>query len=708
LCACLRLLNHSITSKVQLMIKIFILIFLFAFTSLHCFAQTRQEIDSLKYQPLIWGNSLDEKSYLIDNLTHQLNISKDDTSRVLIMADFCNEYGNTIPDSAMIYGLGALALARQIKFSRGEARTLHSLGQLYRIRGEEPKSLDVLFKGLQIAESNQYPFELARCLNSIGVLYSEFEDYPRAISYLQQSEKIDEAIHNKALGIFPLTNIALSFLRNNQLDSSLIYAVKAYNKLKFLHPGDDQYPSVILSLEALFRIIGEIHFKLGNHSIAFEYLQKAIYICQINNYHRIGTFVCYTMAGFFKKLNQTDSCIYYAKKGLAEAQTINYKRGVSANSRLLAEQYESKDLKESLFYLKMADSANDSIYNAKKTMDLQRTISDEQERQRIVESQKIAYQNKVKQYALLAGLGVFLLIAFILYRNNQQKRKANALLIRQKEEINLQRDNAEKALASLKITQAQLIQSEKMASLGELTAGIAHEIQNPLNFVNNFSELNDELMTELKQAILSGNKNEALNYIDDIRQNGSKISHHGKRADAIVKGMLQHTREGRGQKEPTDINALAEEYLRLSYQGLRAKDETFYVKLQTDFDPGIGKVNIIPQDIGRVVLNLYNNAFYAVAEKKKQLGEAYEPMVTVTTKKSGSSVEISVKDNGNGIPGKLLDKIFQPFFTTKPAGQGTGLGLSMSYDIIKAHGGELKVETKDGEGTEFMVLIPSA
>jgi two-component system, NtrC family, sensor kinase len=690
------------------MIRIFILTFLFATISLHCFAQTRQEIDSLKYQPLIWGNSQNEKSHLIDNLTHQLNISKDDTSRVLIMADFCNEYGYIIPDSALIYGLRALALARQINFSRGEARTLHSLGVLYRIRGEEPKSLDALFKGLQIAESNQYPFELARCLNSIGVIYDEFEDYPRAISYYRQAEEIDERIHNKSLGIFPLLNIANSFEGYDRLDSSLIYALKAYNKLKFLHPGDDQYPSGILSLEALFRTIGKIHFKLGNHPIAFEYLQKANYICQINNYHRIGTFVCYTMAGFFKQLNQTDSCIYYAKKGLAEAQTIDYKRGISVNSRLLAEQYESKDLRESLFYLKMADSANDKIYNAKKTMDLQRTISDEQERQRIVESQKIAYQNKVKQYALLAGLGVFLLIAFILFRNNQQKQKANALLIRQKEEIDLQRDKAEKALASLKITQAQLIQSEKMASLGELTAGIAHEIQNPLNFVNNFSELNDELMTELKQAILSGNKDEALDYINDIRQNGSKISHHGKRADAIVKGMLQHSREGRGHKELTDINALADAYFRLSYQGFKAKDENFDVKLKTAFDPGLGKVNIIPQDIGRVVLNLYNNAFYAVAEKKKQLGEAYEPTVTVTTRKSGGSIGINVKDNGNGIPGKLLDKIFQPFFTTKPAGQGTGLGLSMSYDMIKAHGGELKVESKEGVGAEFMVLIPSA
>src|SRR6266542_508261 len=262
------------------------------------------------------------------------------------------------------------------------------------------------------------------------------------------------------------------------------------------------------------------------------------------------------------------------------------------------------------------------------------------------------------------------------------------------------------SLENLKSTQAQLIQSEKMASLGELTAGIAHEIQNPLNFVNNFSEVNTELVDELQTELKAGNTEDAFTISNDIKDNEQKINHHGKRADAIVKGMLQHSRVSTGQKELTDINALADEYLRLSYHGLRAKDKTFNATLQTDFDKSIEKINIIPQDIGRVLLNLFNNAFYAVMEKKKQQGEAYEPTISVCTKKVDGKIEIHVRDNGVGIPQKDVDKIFQPFFTTKPTGQGTGLGLSLSYDIIKAHSGEIKVETKEGEGAEFIIEIP--
>ena len=272
------------------------------------------------------------------------------------------------------------------------------------------------------------------------------------------------------------------------------------------------------------------------------------------------------------------------------------------------------------------------------------------------------------------------------------------------------------SLIELKSTQSQLIQKEKMASLGELTAGIAHEIQNPLNFVNNFSEVSNELIDEMKTELANNNNAEAIAIADDLKQNLEKINHHGKRADAIVKGMLQHSRSSSSVKEPTGVNALADEYLRLSYHGLRAKDKSFNATIKTDYDESVGIVNIVPQDIGRVLLNLINNAFYAVMEKKKlppspKDGQnadqnEFERTVAVSTKKLGDKVEIRVKDNGNGIPQKILDKIFQPFFATKPTGQGTGLGLSLAYDIVKAQGGELKVETKEGEGSEFIIQLP--
>jgi signal transduction histidine kinase len=321
------------------------------------------------------------------------------------------------------------------------------------------------------------------------------------------------------------------------------------------------------------------------------------------------------------------------------------------------------------------------------------------------------------------------IIAFKLDRTEKVKRTTGILLEETIEELEQKRKAIEvtngaltKSLEDLKSTQTQLIQSEKMASLGELTAGIAHEIQNPLNFVNNFSEVNKEMLEELKAERLKpkAERDEALEdeIINDVIDNEEKINHHGKRADAIVKGMLQHSRSSSGKKEPTDINALADEYLRLAYHGLRAKDKSFNSNFETDFDKSIGKINIVPQDMGRVIMNLVTNAFYAVNEKKAESlkqnaeGDVFEPKVSIITKKEGNQVLISVIDNGNGIPASLKEKIFQPFFTTKPTGKGTGLGLSLSYDIVKAHGGELsvrtpleKLETAEGEGTTFIITL---
>jgi signal transduction histidine kinase len=316
---------------------------------------------------------------------------------------------------------------------------------------------------------------------------------------------------------------------------------------------------------------------------------------------------------------------------------------------------------------------------------------------------------------LLIGLGLFVLFASLLFTQNRQKQKANALLKKQRDEINLQRDKAESTLHELKSTQAQLIQSEKLASLGELTAGIAHEIQNPLNFVNNFSELSVELAEELKEEISKPELDKGLieELAADLATNQEKINHHGKRASAIVKGMLEHSRMGDAMNRvSTDINALADEYLRLAYHGLRAKDSSFNAAMETHFDPDLPKIEVIPQDIGRVLLNLINNAFFAINDKSKQGIEGYSPTVTISTRlrlcsATESAIEIKVQDNGNGIPEAIKDKIFQPFFTTKPTGQGTGLGLSLAYDIVtKGHGGSLEVESKE-TGTLFIIRFPA-
>lgn len=308
----------------------------------------------------------------------------------------------------------------------------------------------------------------------------------------------------------------------------------------------------------------------------------------------------------------------------------------------------------------------------------------------------------------------FTISEFKLERTEKVKRTTAILLEETIEELEQKRKAIEdtnealnKSLEELKLTQAQLIQSEKMASLGELTAGIAHEIQNPLNFVNNFSEVSTELVDEMNDEIDQGNMEDAKEIADDLKQNLEKINHHGKRAGEIVKGMLQHSRTSSGQKEPTDINAICDEYLRLAYHGLRSKDKSFNAALKTDFDESIGKIDVIPQDIGRVMLNLITNAFYAVNEKKQKQLEGYSPEVSVATKRLENTIEIKVSDNGNGISKKILDKIFQPFFTTKPTGEGTGLGLSLSYDIItKGHQGTLAVMSHENIGSEFLINLP--
>ena len=288
----------------------------------------------------------------------------------------------------------------------------------------------------------------------------------------------------------------------------------------------------------------------------------------------------------------------------------------------------------------------------------------------------------------------------------KEREKNRERELAQAKEIEKAYHKLEETHETLKATQSQLIQSEKMASLGELTAGIAHEIQNPLNFINNFSEINTELIDELNEGIEKGNLDEVKAIASDIRENESKINHHGKRADAIVKGMLQHSRVSTGQKEPADINALVDEYIRLSYHGLRAKDKSFNATLKSELDQSLGDIRIIPQDIGRVLLNLLNNAFFSVTEKSKLNIAGYEPTVSVTTKNLGDKVRISVQDNGMGIPADIQDKIFQPFFTTKSSGQGTGLGLSLSYDIVKAHGGEISIDSREMMGSEFTILLP--
>jgi signal transduction histidine kinase len=408
------------------------------------------------------------------------------------------------------------------------------------------------------------------------------------------------------------------------------------------------------------------------------------------------------------------TALSYALQSLQLAKQHHLKDQVAGASLKLSEIYEQEgDMASSLRYYKQHIAYRDSVNNlttVQRMADLRTDfeVSKKQVELDLANQQKQNERNRTILLAIILALSVIIL--GVLIRSNKHKQKAYKVLNLQRKKTEEQKERAEGALLDLQEAQKHLIQSAKMASLGELTAGIAHEIQNPLNFVNNFSEISVELLDELKTEALdklpASDKAGADGILQDLSENLKKISDHGKRAGSIVKGMLQHTRVSTGKKELTDINALASEYLRLSYLGVRAKDKDFSTQLSSNLDETIGQIEVVPQDIGRVLLNLYNNAYYAVDHKKKLQNDSYEPLISVSSKRNGDSMELSVRDNGIGIPKNILDKIYQPFFTTKPTGQGTGLGLWLSYDIIEAHGGEIKVKTQEGEFTEFIIHLP--
>ncbi len=546
----------------------------------------------------------------IDSLKHQLIIAKNDTGRVLILSDLCKAYKIYDFDSVAIYAKRGLTLAQKSVYARGEIRVLYAWQDALENHGDIPQSLELNFKALQIAEENHYIFETALGLSNIGSDYWDLQDYPKAISFYKKAIQTNKRPPNtreaREMQIYTELSLGDSYSEMNRLDSAFFYIQKIYNETL----NDHLHPTVLLYL-------GDVLFKMGNHQQAFAYLRQSVMLTEKNKDDYDSADACKTIARFFKETNQPDSAIFYAKKGLAHAQAFGFRMDILINSKILADEYEHKDIQQAFYYLKLAMAVNDQLFGSKKVKEIQKILSGEQQRQREIELQRIARQTQLKEYIFLAGLAVLLLIAFILYRHNEQRKKPTRYW--------------ENTLTNLKATQTQLIQSEKMASLGELTAGIAHEIQNPLNFVNNFSEVNTEMLDELDEELNKGDIAEAKAIAADIRQNEQKINHHGKRADAIVKGMLQHSKAGSGAKEASDINALADDYLRLAYHGFQAKDKNFSAATVTHFDADLPKIKVIPQDIGKVMLNLFNNAFYAVNQKQKTRGEGYKAEVWVTT-----------------------------------------------------------------------------
>jgi len=622
----------------------------------------------------------------VPSLLQRLSIATTDTARILVKCSLGEAYRSNNPDTSLLLSNEALSASKKLNFKKGEIRALLVLCVLYREKGDLPYALELGLRALKMAEDEKLAYDQIYSLIRVAVVYIAVKDIPEGITYFKKADDLLKDHYDDFQWSVVQYFLGDAYEQLNDLDA----AEKKARMLEEKQGRNARWVMIYRRLEA------NIAVKRKDFPLAIKNYRESNEVAIAQYEFREAATTCNGLAVAFKKMGENDSAIFYAKQGLKLGQMLSYRNRILAASTLLAELYAEKDPKEAVKYYQIASAAKDSLYGVQKVLKLQSSTMKEQGRMAGQEAARIAYQNKVRQWTLVGGGAVFLFVALILYRNNRQKQKANKVL--------------ETTLANLRTTQAQLIQAEKMASLGELTAGIAHEIQNPLNFVNNFSEVNKELIEEVKSEKIKdkSERNDELEMelLDDIEKNLEKISHHGKRADAIVKGMLQHSRISSGQKEPTDINSLCDEYLRLAYHGLKAKDKSFNATIEAELDNSISKINLNPQDIGRVMLNLINNAFYAANEKAKQNISGYEPTVRVSTAKQNGKVEIRVEDNGNGIPRKILDKIFQPFFTTKPTGLGTGLGLSLAYDIVKAHGGEIKAETKEGEGCEFIVQLP--
>ena len=640
------------------------------------------------------GNAQKSK---IDSLKSLLTMQLTDKAKVQTMLDIA-DLSISLPEQLKL-AQASLELSEKIGYDSGKLMSLFALGLRNSVNGNWAKGMELAYKGEHAAiEKKDSSFELS-FMNIIALSYRKQKDYTTGLSW---SRRIISALNNG----YPdngnnesaaYMQCADFFSALHQPDSAIIYGNKSIGVAvkKNLPPKFAAYS---------YQYKANAYTQLKKFDSAIVNYTNALTLLRGDPFGEQEVEIDFAQMYFsMNDFNNAEKYAISAYNGASETTNPHVMIDAAA---LLVKIYEPQNKLKAYPYLKTYLALKDSIFNKEKYNQIYKI--DFEEKKKIAEKEKAAVMqlNKERQKKFVIIIVFLILMAAGFAFLTRQKQRANILLDKEKQKV-------EQTLKNLSAAQAQLVQSEKMASLGELTAGIAHEIQNPLNFVNNFSEVSNELIDEMNVEIEKGDLAEAKLIANDIKQNLEKINHHGKRADAIVKGMLQHSRSSSGVKESTDINSLAKEYLRLAYNGLLAKDKSCNATMETDFEESIGNINIIPQDIGRVLLNLINNAFYAVNEKfkaerlmPKAEGKTYEPTVSVSTKRIGDKVFVSVKDNGDGIPQKILDKIFQPFFTTKPTGQGTGLGLSMAYDIVKAHGGELKVETMQGEGSEFIIQLP--
>ena len=635
-----------------------------------------------------------------DSLKNDLDrYKKIDTIKIKKMLDYSKSLYKANAEKSIQIAKQALSLANKLNWENGQIDVLLDLSLMLGRQQKLDESISPALKALKFSEAKGDMEREARAHHYLSESYRLFDNDSLSNYHAQKMLAIATTLQNKDLLKVALIIVGERYLSHEdwaKADSLFSKALKIANEQ---NDEKTRYRLLFLNAEKLGY--------LKDYNAAIKAFKECLpfYIKSGNN--AMTAYINVKLSRAYTGLNSKDSAYFYANSALEFSKKHLLTKELSDAYYALSDaHYKFKDYKNAYEYRILFDSLFNKTYslasgqNAEKA----RMQIEQEKKDALTELEEIKKENATRRTRNLqfTAIGFFMLLAGFLFWNNRQKQKSKVIL--------------EKAFSDLKSTQSQLIQSEKMASLGELTAGIAHEIQNPLNFVNNFSEVSIELIEEVKSEKLKAQseRDEELEteMLEDISQNLQKIAHHGKRADFIVKGMLQHSRTSTGEKQPTNINMLADEFLKLSYHGLRAKDKSFNAELVTNFDENVPKIDVVQQDIGRVLLNLFNNAFYAVKERAKNKEQRakteYKPTVEVSTSAKDGLVVIRVKDNGIGIPEGIKEKIMQPFFTTKPTGEGTGLGLSLSYDIVKAHGGELMLETATSEqgGTTFTISIP--
>jgi signal transduction histidine kinase/Tfp pilus assembly protein PilF len=706
--------------------------------------------------PLSAQQSLSEKTVLLNEKFEKQALN--DTAYINGLHKIAQEFVYLYPDSLLPLLKSTENLSRKINYKEGMVEMLTWKGEVFGSLRNYDSAIYFLDNALKIALQLPDKDRVSSLLNRLGSVYINKGDYAVAFEKFYESLKIAEAINNKERSSAVLNNLANIFYFQKKYDEAEDYYLRAlsiseelkdtlsiaigYNNLGEIYLVKKDYSNALRYLKMVSQTsrqlnhtelmlasmvaLAQTYAELDSVQVADQLFDGVI--SDANNYHD-ALYAAYGYLGKAKlkyRQNNYGVALSYADSLIAVADTIGQKNLMMQGHELLAKIYESMgDYKKAFNNFKLFKSYADSLNNLETARSAAMQEASYNYSKKELQFERKALEQRWLIFSAFAGILSLGIILFIINRNRRRLNYANRDLQQKNKEIEQQKLTLEDTLNKLQSAQAQLIHAEKMASLGELTAGVAHEIQNPLNFVNNFSEVSREMIEEVEDELQKGNPHEALSILKEIWSNLEKIEFHGKRADGIVKSMLYHSRTSSGKRAITVLNELCDEYVKLSIHGLRAKDKSFNIKVEESFDPEVGKVDLMPQEIGRVLLNLLNNAFFACNERlamsQKEVGsmlaekgkgdnasDNYVPMVKISTKRLGNWVQLVVEDNAGGISPEISSKIFQPFFTTKPTGSGTGLGLSISYDIItKGHSGEISLESVPNDFTRFVIKLPA-